>query len=50
VVLLNVKHLALNSTRMKSLLIMKNILDIEDLDVAGNSNINKNREMDMSFI
>lgn len=44
------KRAALNSNRMKSLLIMKNMPHIEDLDVAGNSNINKNGEMDISFI
>ena len=34
----------------EDLLIMKNMPHIEDLDVAGNSNINKNGEMDISFI
>jgi hypothetical protein len=39
-VILNVMRVALNSTRTKSLHIMKNIPHTDDLDVAGNNNIN----------
>ncbi|MGB7632373.1 MAG: hypothetical protein WBL68_01490 [Nitrososphaeraceae archaeon] len=44
------KCVAQNSIRKKSLLTMRNIPHTEDRDVAGNSNINKNGEIDMSFI
>ncbi len=36
-VIINVKHVVLNSIFLKSLLIIKIIQVIEDLDVAGNS-------------
>jgi hypothetical protein len=36
---------ALNSTRRRSLLIMKNIPHIEELDVAGSSNIDIDGEI-----
>jgi hypothetical protein len=37
--LINVKHVALNSVHLRSLITMKNIRDIEGLDVAGSKDI-----------